>query len=120
MIDTEHEEYSAPSDNGGHVVTPDGQIEVPAEILAEICSRYRVSELSIFGSASSGRMRPDSDVDLLVVFESGARIGLVAFARLRNELAEAFGRAVDLVPKEGLKSAIKAEVLTQARTLYAA
>ena len=101
-------------------MTPDGQIEVPRETLAEICSRYRVRELSIFGSASGGRMRPDSDVDLLVVFESDARIGLVAFARLRNELAEAFGRAVDLVPKEGLKPAIKAEVLAQARTLYAA
>ena len=102
------------------MVTPGGPIEVPRDVLAEICSRYHVRELSIFGSASDGRMRPDSDVDLLVVFESEARIGLIAFARLRHELAEAFGRTVDLVPKDGLKPAIKAEVLSQARTLYAA
>ena len=37
----------------------------------------RSTELSIFGSASDGRMRPDSDVDLLVVFGSEARIGLI-------------------------------------------
>ena len=77
-------------------------------------------ELSIFGSAARGESRPDSDVDLLVIFEDEARIGLVALGQLQRELSEAFGRPVDLVPKDGLKPALREEVLAQARILYAA
>lgn len=96
------------------------QLVVPRETLARICARYQVRELAIFGSAARGELRPDSDIDLLVVFEERARIGLVALGRLQRELAEAFGRPVDLVPKDGLKPALRAEVLSGARTLYAA
>lgn len=90
------------------------------EQLADICMRYGVRELSLFGSAVRGEMGPDSDIDLLVVFSESSRIGLIEFARLQRELAELFGRPVDLVPKDGLKAALKSEVLSQARTLYAA
>lgn len=41
------------------VVLPEAQI-------AEVCRRYHVKELSLFGSAARGELRPDSDVDLLV------------------------------------------------------
>jgi predicted nucleotidyltransferase len=90
------------------------------EQLADICVRYGVSELSLFGSAARGEAGPESDIDLLVVFGKSSRIGLIEFARLRRELTELFGRPVDLVPKDGLKPALKSEVLSQARTLYAA
>ncbi len=96
------------------------KVPVPHEVLARICSRYQVRELAIFGSAARGEIRPDSDVDLLVVFAEDARIGLIMLARLQRELAAAFGRDVDLVPKDGLKPAIRDEVLAQAHTLYAA
>ena len=62
---------------------------VPYDALARVCGRYQVRELAIFGPAVSGHLRPDSDIDLLVVFDGGARIGLVALARLRNEMVEA-------------------------------
>jgi predicted nucleotidyltransferase len=93
---------------------------VPYDDLARVCSRYQVRELAIFGSAVSGQLRPDSDLDLLVVFDEGARIGLVALGRLRNELSELFRRPVDLVPKDGLKQALRDQVLAQSRTFYAA
>jgi len=95
-------------------------LSVPYEALAGICARYRVRELFLFGSAARGDLRPGSDVDLLVAFEDDARIGLVALAQMRQELSDAFGRPVDLVPRGGLKSALKEEVLAEARSLYAA
>ena len=95
-------------------------IPVDSERLAEVCARYSVRELSLFGSAARGEMGPDSDIDLLVVFDTSSRIGLIAFARLAAELTELFGRRVDLVPMDGLKPALKPEVLAQARKLYAA
>ena len=88
--------------------------------IGRICARYRVRELAVFGSAARGELRPDSDVDLLVVFDSEARVGLITLGRLQRELAEVFGRPVDLVPRDGLKPGLKDEVLADARTLYAA
>jgi len=93
---------------------------VSQDALRRICHRYGVSELAMFGSGARGQLREDSDVDLLVVFDDDARIGLVAFARLRQELSELFGRPVDLVPKDGLKPALRKRVLEESRTLYAA
>jgi len=101
-------------------MTHDNLPSVPQDALARICNRYRVSKLAIFGSGAREELRSHSDIDLLVEFDSDARIGLVAFARLRNELSQLFGRAVDLVPRDGLKPAIRRHVLADSRTLYAA
>ena len=43
--------------------------------LADVCRRYSVRELSLFGSAARGEMRPESDVDFMVEFKPGARVG---------------------------------------------
>ena len=88
--------------------------------LVRICVRYRVRELAVFGSAARGELRPDSDVDLLVVFDAAARVGLITLGRLQRELSNVFGRPVDLVPRDGLKPALRDEVLADARILYAA
>ena len=42
-----------------------GDTEVDKTRLAGLCRRYQVRELSLFGSAARGEMRPDSDIDLL-------------------------------------------------------
>jgi predicted nucleotidyltransferase len=88
--------------------------------LTEICRRYRVRELSVFGSAARGEMRPDSDIDMLVEFLPDAQVDLVDHAGLMLDLAQLLGRKVDLVSKKGLKPLIRASVLAQARRVYAA
>ena len=50
-------------------------IEVPVETISEICRRFRVRELAMFGSAARGELRPESDVDLMVEFEPGYQSG---------------------------------------------
>ena len=80
--------------------------ELPAVPLAEICRRYHVKELSVFGSAARGELRPESDIDLLVDFLPDARIGLFELWDLGEELERLLGRRVDLVPKGGLKKLI--------------
>jgi predicted nucleotidyltransferase len=71
--------------------------------LEEICRRYGVKELSMFGSAARGEMRPESDIDLMVEFAPGVRIGVVGFESLAGELEAIFGRRVELVTRRGLK-----------------
>ncbi len=88
--------------------------------LAELCRRYRVRELAVFGSAARGEMRSDSDIDLLVEFLPDAKVDLVDHAGLMLDLSRLLGRKVDLVSKRGLKPLIRASVLAEARLLYAA
>jgi predicted nucleotidyltransferase len=97
-----------------------GNTQVEAAKLAELCRRYHVQELAVFGSAARGEMRADSDIDLLVEFLPDAEIDLVDHAGLMLDLSDLLDRRVDLVSKNGLKPLIRDSVLEQARLLYAA
>jgi hypothetical protein len=97
-----------------------GTVQVDEAQLARICRRYRVRELSVFGSAAHESMRPDSDIDLLVDFLPDAEPGLLDHAGLMLDLAGLFGRKVDLVSKNGLKPLIRDSVIRESRRLYAA
>jgi predicted nucleotidyltransferase len=65
--------------------------------IADICRRYGVRSLKMFGSAARGDETPASDVDLLVEFAPGAAPSGFALVDLQDELSSVFGgRAVDL------------------------
>ena len=76
--------------------------------------------LAIFGSTVRGEIGPDSDVDIMVEFKPGARVGLIKFENLAEELGALVGRRVDLVTKRGLKPWVRPGVLKDARVIYAA
>ena len=97
-----------------------GIVQVDEAELADLCRRYHVKELSVFGSAARGEMRPDSDIDLLVEFIPEAKVDLFDYSGLMLDLSKLIGRKVDLVSKKGLKPLIRASVLKEARLLYAA
>jgi uncharacterized protein len=96
------------------------RLDFSMEALMELCRRYHVRELALFGSARREDFRADSDVDLLVEFEQDAQIGFMALSRMQRELEAVFGRHVDLVPKGGLKPILRQSVLESAEVLYAA
>jgi uncharacterized protein len=95
-------------------------IELPESAIADICRLHEVKELSLFGSAARGEMRPDSDFDLLVDFLPGARPGLLGVSAMTRELSHLLGRRVDLAVKPALKPLIRSAVLGEARLIYAA
>ncbi len=65
--------------------------------IAEICRRYHVRKMSMFGSAAIGQERPESDVDLLVEFIPGEAPSGFALVDMQDELSAAFdGRKIDL------------------------
>jgi predicted nucleotidyltransferase len=89
--------------------------------LARFCHRWKVRELSIFGSALGDDFGADSDVDVLVSFASGAEWSLLDLVGMRDELADLLGREVDLVEQEALKNPFRrAAILKSKRVLYAA
>jgi len=99
-------------------IRPD--IHVSDEELTSLCRRFGVARLEVFGSSVRGDFRPESDVDLLVEFLPGERVGLLRLAELQLELQSLLGCDVDLVPRGGLKPMIRERVLGDARALYAA
>lgn len=94
-------------------------LDIDPDRLAEICRRYGVAQLALFGSALADDFGPASDIDLLYVLEPGSRTDLVDLMALRDELSELFGRPVGLVWKQGLHWYIRDRVLAQARVLHA-
>lgn len=104
--------------NSEPVLVIDGRQIDPARI-ADICERFGLTELALFGSVVRGEQTDVSDVDLLYVAGPDTRLGF-AINRLEDELAAVFGRPVDLVSRKALHRLIRERVEHEARTLYAA
>jgi predicted nucleotidyltransferase len=96
------------------------KIDLPIKEITALCKRYNVQELALFGSAVKNKLRPGSDIDLLVEFEPDAQVGLITLSRMQRELSSLMHRKVDLVPKGGLKPRLRREILSAAKVLYAA
>ena len=94
-------------------------VDIDKTQLAELCRRWQIRELAIFGSALRNDFSPESDVDVLAEFEPEAHIGFLALAGAARELSSLFGRKVDLVPKNGLKPGLRGPVLAAAEVLFA-
>ncbi|MBI2761087.1 MAG: nucleotidyltransferase family protein [Chloroflexi bacterium] len=72
------------------------RIVIPSEQIADFARRWRVTELSLFGSVLRNDFRPDSDIDMLVTFEEDAAWTLFDIVTMQDELEDMFGRKVDL------------------------
>jgi hypothetical protein len=70
--------------------------------LGELCRRYRVARLEVFGSFARGDADLESDLDILVTFEGDARVGL-EFITLKQELERVVGRPVDLLTRRSVE-----------------
>lgn len=69
----------------------------------------------LYGSAATGKMRPDSDVDIALLFDHPIRAGKKM--KLISRLEEALQREVDLVDLYSLSGTILKQVLIQGRVL---
>ena len=88
--------------------------------LDELCRLHKIRRLSLFGSALKGMNRPDSDIDLLVEFEPGTRIGLLDLAGIEIELSAMLGgKHVDLRTAQDLSRYFRGEVVRTAELQYA-
>ena len=96
-------------------------VNVPQEALAGICRRWKIVELSLFGSVLRDDFRRDSDIDVLVAFDPSATWSLLDVVGLQQELAGLFNRPVDLVEKSALRNPFRRRsILASRKILYAA
>jgi len=96
------------------------QFQVDGSQLAQFCRRNQIRRLSFFGSVLREDFGPDSDVDVLVEFEPGAKVGLLRMAALESELSQVVGRKVDMRTPADLSRYFREEVVAGAQVQYAA
>jgi hypothetical protein len=96
-------------------------LQLDREALAAFCRKWRIRELSIFGSALRDDFGPESDLDFLASFEPGAPLDIDRLLDMKEELELRYGRPVDLVEKEALRNPWrKREILKTREVIYAA
>ncbi|HEX5759968.1 MAG TPA: nucleotidyltransferase family protein [Thermoanaerobaculia bacterium] len=96
-------------------------VQIEPHRLEDLCRRWKIQELALFGSVARGEFAPESDVDILVTFEADAPWTLWDLSRLRQEMRDLFGRNVDLVEQNGLRNPfLRQEILSTKQVIYAA
>jgi uncharacterized protein len=90
--------------------------------LADVCRRYQVAELYVFGSLVTGEAGNDSDVDLLVRYSTDEVAGAFErYMQLKEELETLFARPVDLLTLKTFRNPVfQAAVDAQKTLVYAA
>ncbi len=98
-------------------------ISLPMDRVREICRRYDVAELSIFGSVLRDDFRPDSDVDFLVVFQNDDYGPWASkLMDMERDLSRLLGRKVDLVSRRAVEKSEnyirRRQILTSREMVY--
>ncbi len=75
-------------------------------------TKFNVKEIGIFGSYVNGNFNKESDVDILVEFSKP--VGLIKFIKLEEYLKDLLSIKVDLVLRDGIKPALRSNILKQA------
>lgn len=91
--------------------------ELKSEI-DHVCRKLPVKRLGLFGSALTKDFSPDSDVDVLVVFDSTEDVDLFdKYFELKEQLTKIFNRDIDLVVDRPFRNPIFRESVEKTRTI---
>lgn len=82
----------------------------------DICNKYKINYLGMFGSMARGDQNDNSDVDLLAKFKSNNKIGLFELDQIQREFERRYGRKVDLVTK--INKYIEPDIMKDLVTIY--
>ena len=99
-------------------------VPIDEQQIETFCRRWKIAELSLFGSVLRDDFAADSDVDVLVSFLPDAEWSLLDHQAMEGELSGLLGRNVDLVSRRGIERSrnwIRREaILSGAQQIYAA
>jgi uncharacterized protein len=96
-------------------------INIPLDRIETFCHKWKIKEFALFGSVLREDFRPDSDIDVLVSFAPDGSITFDNRVEMLDELAEIFGREVDLVEKDMIRNPFRRhDILTTKEVVYAA
>ena len=80
------------------------RIGVPMTELESFCKRWNIGKLWFFGSVLRDDFGPNSDIDLMVTFDSKPTPGLFGLVTMESELKDLTGRDVDIVTRRAVEN----------------
>jgi predicted nucleotidyltransferase len=92
-------------------------IPIPYDEIAAFCEKHHIVRMWLFGSVLSPDFDDDSDIDVLVEFDSDHVPGLAYFG-MPDELSAILGRPVDFGTPDGLSQYIQQQVMNSAQVVY--
>jgi|SRR6478672_7057316 len=100
------------------------KIQIPQQELIVFCQKWKIKEMSFFGSVLRDDFRADSDIDILVSFEDNSTWGILELVRMKRELKILLGREIDLLTKKSIEQSHnwirRQEILGTAQVVYVA
>ncbi len=93
-------------------------IKFEKKLIEQFCIKYHIGRLSFFGSVLLPDFRPDNDVDVLVEFQPGRRVGYIRLAEMELALSDILGHKVDLRTPAELSRYFRDEVMVEAEVQY--
>jgi predicted nucleotidyltransferase len=102
----------------GHAKSGRSRLALPHNKIVEFCKANRIRRLALFGSVLREDFTDASDVDVLVEFDLGAKVGLIRLSALEMELGSIIGRKVDLNTPGFLSKYYRDRILSEAEVQY--
>ena len=91
-------------------------IPINKQALQEVCKKYNIKSLAVFGSYARGDNAPASDIDLLVDF--GDSKSLLELVDIENTLSDFMGRKVDLLTEGAISPYLIDKIKKELKPLY--
>lgn len=96
-------------------------LDLPARGIAELCRKWGIKRLELFGSALRSDFGPNSDLDLLYTFRDDAHVGW-DIVLVAEDFEKLLGRRVDLLSREAVERNSnwirRRNILSSAKTIY--
>lgn len=94
------------------------KINISKDQIADFCRPNHIRRLAFLGSVLRDVFSPESDVDVLVEFEPGTRVGLITLVGMEIELSKILGRKAEIHTVKGLNPQFRHKVLQTAVEQY--
>jgi uncharacterized protein len=95
------------------------QIRIPKEKIVRFCFNHNIRKFALFGSVLGEDFQPKSDVDVLLEFEPGMRIGFFKLYDMEQELSQLLeGRRIEINTPDSISPYFRDEVLNKAEVQY--
>lgn len=72
--------------------------------IADLCKKYGIKEMSLFGSVLSDKFNDKSDIDVMITFLPQLHRSYFDLLEIQEQLSGIMGKNVDLVEKEAIKN----------------
>lgn len=94
------------------------KIDLKTEQLQQLCKKFNVKELYLFGSATSDEFTEESDLDFMVKFDrKGYEGAFDQFMDFKQELEKFYGRPVDLYHLKKFRNSIFQQEVERSKEL---